>query len=241
VVHFATAAEMLDFFRLPKDGRYYRRLVQGFQRLFAATIFFGAEDRADPGRLIDWARFHFFDELRLWDKRAAHRIGFQRGEGRGRKSVGDIDLGSDNSGLWDPQERERMRSAVAGGAEPRKPHWPLRVGVVGYMLSVRLESIMEIPATCGGGAHGSCRLNMTRLCKQSEVPCPLDLSADLLHLPAVNGVVFRDGRRYGHNIPCRIAKGGRCGVVGLGLLVHMLAPVAACGFFCGISGKCGTA
>jgi hypothetical protein len=66
VVHFATADEMLAFFRLPKDGRYYRRLVQGFQRLFAATIFFGTEDKADSGQLIDWARFHFFDQLRLW-------------------------------------------------------------------------------------------------------------------------------------------------------------------------------
>lgn len=57
---------MLDFFRLPKDGRYYRRLVRGFQRLFAATIFFGTEDKAGNGRLIDWARFHFFDQLQLW-------------------------------------------------------------------------------------------------------------------------------------------------------------------------------
>jgi hypothetical protein len=75
VVHFGTAAEMLDFFRLPKDGRYYRRLVQGFQRLFAATIFFGTDDRADARRLIDRARFHFFDELRLWFSDAAAECG----------------------------------------------------------------------------------------------------------------------------------------------------------------------
>jgi hypothetical protein len=65
-VHFDSAAQMLEFFRLPKDGRYYRRMVQGFQRIFASTIFFGTGDQPTGTRLIDWARFHFFDEIRLW-------------------------------------------------------------------------------------------------------------------------------------------------------------------------------
>jgi len=71
VVHFATAAQMLDFFRLSKDGRHYRRIVQGFQRIFAATIFFGTEDQPEGNRLIDWQRFHFFDRLHLWFTRQA--------------------------------------------------------------------------------------------------------------------------------------------------------------------------
>lgn len=66
VVHFETAAELLDFFRLSRDGRHYRRLVQGFKRLFAATIFFGTEDQPSGGRLMDWERFHFIDQMRLW-------------------------------------------------------------------------------------------------------------------------------------------------------------------------------
>jgi hypothetical protein len=66
VVHFATAAQMLDFFRLPKDGRHYRRIVQGFQRIFAATIFFGTGDQPEGNRVIDWQRFHFFDRMQLW-------------------------------------------------------------------------------------------------------------------------------------------------------------------------------
>jgi hypothetical protein len=65
-VHFGSAAQMLDFFRFPKDGRYYRRMVQGFQRIFAATIFFGTEDQPTASPLIDWARFHFFDCIHLW-------------------------------------------------------------------------------------------------------------------------------------------------------------------------------
>ena len=61
-VHFGSAAQMLEFFRFPKDGRYYRRMVQGFQRIFASTIFFGTEEQPAGSRLIDWARCHFFDK-----------------------------------------------------------------------------------------------------------------------------------------------------------------------------------
>jgi len=57
---------MLEFFRFPKDGRYYRRMVQGFQRIFASTIFFGTEEQPVGSRLTDWARFHFFDQIHLW-------------------------------------------------------------------------------------------------------------------------------------------------------------------------------
>ncbi len=57
---------MLDFFRMPKDGRYYRRIAEGFQRIFASTIFFGMDEHPHSSRLIDWARFHFFDQLHVW-------------------------------------------------------------------------------------------------------------------------------------------------------------------------------
>jgi hypothetical protein len=57
---------MLDFFRLFKDGKRYHRIMEGFQRIFAATIFFGTTDDAAGKPLLDWARFHFFDRLHLW-------------------------------------------------------------------------------------------------------------------------------------------------------------------------------
>jgi hypothetical protein len=57
---------MLEFFRLAKDGRYYRRMVQGFQRIFTSTIFFGTDEQPTASRLVDWARFHFFDSIHLW-------------------------------------------------------------------------------------------------------------------------------------------------------------------------------
>jgi len=57
---------MVDFFRFLKDGRYYRRMVEGFHRIFASTIFFGTEEQPSGSHLIDWARFHFFDQIHLW-------------------------------------------------------------------------------------------------------------------------------------------------------------------------------
>jgi hypothetical protein len=68
-VRFANAIDMLSFFHFPTDGRYYARMVQGFQRIFAATIFFGTDSQADRKPLIDWARFHFFDAAHLWFNR----------------------------------------------------------------------------------------------------------------------------------------------------------------------------
>jgi Plasmid encoded RepA protein len=65
-VRFQTASEMLDFFKLPPDGYHYRRVVEGFKRIFSATIFFGTEDQPAGDNVIDWSRFHFFDRMKLW-------------------------------------------------------------------------------------------------------------------------------------------------------------------------------
>ena len=65
-VHFHSAAQMLDFFHLPKDGFHYRRLVEAFQRVFGATIFFGTEENSAANKLLDWTRFHFLDRMKLW-------------------------------------------------------------------------------------------------------------------------------------------------------------------------------
>jgi len=65
-VSFSSAAQILDTFGLPKGGAQYRRLIQGFERIFAATIFFGTDGDRRKAKVIDWGRFHFFDHLRLW-------------------------------------------------------------------------------------------------------------------------------------------------------------------------------
>jgi hypothetical protein len=63
---FRSAAEILETFGLPKDGRAYRRLVEGFQRIFAATIFFGTDEKMVRGSMHDYHRFHFFDQMKVW-------------------------------------------------------------------------------------------------------------------------------------------------------------------------------
>jgi hypothetical protein len=65
-VRFHTASEMLAFFNLPPDGYHYHRVVEGFERIFSATIFFGTEERPAGDNMIDWSRFHFFDRMKLW-------------------------------------------------------------------------------------------------------------------------------------------------------------------------------
>jgi hypothetical protein len=66
-VIFRSAAEILEHFDLPKDGPHYRRLVDGFKRIFASSVFFGTDEAGESRQAVwDYRRFHFFDRLRLW-------------------------------------------------------------------------------------------------------------------------------------------------------------------------------
>lgn len=69
-MHFQRAAQLLEFLQLPKDGIHYRRLIQGFERIFAASIFFGTDKDRASSQCFDLARFHFFDRMELWFNRA---------------------------------------------------------------------------------------------------------------------------------------------------------------------------
>jgi hypothetical protein len=68
-LHFDSPSQLLDYFRLRKDGSQYRRIKAALQRVFAATIFFGSEDQLKKHLVVDWSRFHFFDEMQLWFNR----------------------------------------------------------------------------------------------------------------------------------------------------------------------------
>lgn len=68
-VRFRTAREMLETFGLQTSGANYRRMIEGFQRIFASTIFFGTEDQQRRDLVFDWARFHYFDRMQLWFNR----------------------------------------------------------------------------------------------------------------------------------------------------------------------------
>ena len=81
VIRFRSAAEMLDFFHLFKDGKRYRRIMEGFQRIFAATILFGTNDELNGKPVLDWARFHFFGRMCLWfHKVEGEPVGFDSDE-----------------------------------------------------------------------------------------------------------------------------------------------------------------
>ena len=69
MVRFASPSQMLDYFELPKNGHHYNRIVQGFQRVFGATIFFGTEEQGQKTVVSNSARFHFFDCVQLWYNR----------------------------------------------------------------------------------------------------------------------------------------------------------------------------
>ncbi|MFZ0961682.1 MAG: replication protein RepA [Terriglobia bacterium] len=66
IVRFQSASELLAFFGLCPDGYHYRRLIDAFKRIFTSTIFFGTEDQPSNSTLIDWTRFHFLDQIKLW-------------------------------------------------------------------------------------------------------------------------------------------------------------------------------
>ena len=69
VIHFRSAAEMLDTFGMQQGGTQYRRLVAAFQRIFGATIFFGTDTQRERATVVHRARFNFMSEARIWYSR----------------------------------------------------------------------------------------------------------------------------------------------------------------------------
>ena len=63
---FQSAAEILEEFDLPRDGPHYKRLEDGFKRVFSSTIYFGSELTVGRNQLWDFRRFHFFDQMQIW-------------------------------------------------------------------------------------------------------------------------------------------------------------------------------
>jgi hypothetical protein len=57
---------MLAEFGLPRNGKHYRRLIDGFRRVFTSTIYFGTDDRLSERAIWEFTRFAFFDHMRLW-------------------------------------------------------------------------------------------------------------------------------------------------------------------------------
>jgi hypothetical protein len=67
-ITFSSGAEILNEFGLPPDGPHYRRLIAGFKRIFASTIFFGTDEMLEDADVWDCSRFCFFERVRLWTR-----------------------------------------------------------------------------------------------------------------------------------------------------------------------------
>jgi hypothetical protein len=66
IIRFRTAAEMLESFGMHTGGKEYRRLVDAFERVFGATIFFGTDTMAGRASLVQRSRFNFMREAQIW-------------------------------------------------------------------------------------------------------------------------------------------------------------------------------
>jgi hypothetical protein len=65
-IRFRSAATILETFGLPKDGRYYRRLIAGFERIFYSTFFFCSDEQVGEATVMDRHSFRFVKEAKLW-------------------------------------------------------------------------------------------------------------------------------------------------------------------------------
>jgi hypothetical protein len=68
-VPFRSGAEMLETFGRSKGGKEYRRLVEAFERIFGATIFFGSDRMRGTAKVVQRSRFNFLREARIWYNR----------------------------------------------------------------------------------------------------------------------------------------------------------------------------
>jgi hypothetical protein len=66
LIRFRTAAEMLESFGMHTGGKEYRRLVEAFERIFGATIFFGTDTLTGKAKVVQRARFNFLREAQIW-------------------------------------------------------------------------------------------------------------------------------------------------------------------------------
>jgi hypothetical protein len=64
-VRFKSIHEVIRTFDLNRNGRVYRRIFDGIQRIFASSVFFGIDDDQSKHSVFDWTRFHYFDRVRL--------------------------------------------------------------------------------------------------------------------------------------------------------------------------------
>lgn len=65
-IRFRSAAAILETFGLPKDGRYYKRLIAGFERIFYSTFFFASDLQVGEATVMERRSFRFVKDAKLW-------------------------------------------------------------------------------------------------------------------------------------------------------------------------------
>jgi hypothetical protein len=73
VIRFRSASEMLETFGMHKGGKEYRRLIEAFERIFGATMFFGTDAVKAGAKVVHRSRFNFLREATIWYARDANQ------------------------------------------------------------------------------------------------------------------------------------------------------------------------
>src|SRR5690242_18801301 len=73
VIRFRSASEMLETFGMHKGGKEYRRLIEAFERIFGATMFFGTDTLKGGAKVVHRSRFNFLREATIWYNRDANQ------------------------------------------------------------------------------------------------------------------------------------------------------------------------
>ena len=75
VVNLGSATNILRLFGRGSSGAHYRRLMESFDRIFSATIYWGVQGRLDNRRFIEQYKVSMLDHLRLWYSDIGHTHG----------------------------------------------------------------------------------------------------------------------------------------------------------------------
>ena len=62
---------MLETFGMHKGGKEYRRLIEAFERIFGATMFFGTDTINAGAKVVHRSRFNFLRAATIWYNRPA--------------------------------------------------------------------------------------------------------------------------------------------------------------------------
>lgn len=75
LVRLGSASDILRLFGRGQSGTHYRKLMESFDRIFSATIYWGTQGQLDNRRFIEQYKVSMLDHLRLWYSDIEHTHG----------------------------------------------------------------------------------------------------------------------------------------------------------------------